>query len=52
MPLLKTIGFSAAIGVVIAFSLSYLIPGINGGVAAGAGAGVAAVLLATKYFKA
>jgi hypothetical protein len=52
VPLLKTIGLSAAIGVVLAFSLSCLIPGINGGVAAGAGAGVAAALLARSYFKA
>ena len=52
MPLLKTIALSAAIGVTVAFSLSYLIPGFNGAIAAGAGAGgAAAALLVIKYFK-
>ncbi len=51
VPLLKTICLSAAIGVVFAFLLSYLIPGINGGIAAGSCTGVVAVFLANKYFK-
>jgi hypothetical protein len=51
VPLLKTICLSAAIGVVFAYLLSYLIPGINGGIAAGSCTGVVAAFLASKYFK-
>ena len=38
MALLKIIGLSAAVGVAVAFALSYFIPGLNGGIAAGTGA--------------
>jgi hypothetical protein len=51
MLFLKAVGIGSAIGVALAFSLSYLLPGINGVITAGVGSGVTTYLIMAKLLK-